>query len=975
MPRAEGRVAEGQKDHRVQPYEKDPRVAAAAAAASKTKDPNAQVLVPQHKLAFNPAAGGGGVAVQFQPAVNPPAAAAAAAAAGGGASQDQDAPSADVIFQQANVIAIACGVLPLEQQRADDQRILAIRAQMERVNAELQANEAQKQALQPYLVEMQQMAHDFQYLAGSRNPGFIQQMDRRFRNGLTPFIHMLRDSIEPSTTRKIRETSLDELREHNIQFDNEEQKENFIRCYLELLLEAIQQNIQVSAAAVSIAMNLIWNDNVFRIGASLVGTYFSIVLAAESLILFGNTIIGAITFGYLTIPQLTALCGQAYHSCTWNNFAGLLVYMGVPAVNVHTYIVAIQDYTSIQIQYIIMTVYIMYLRTCTNIIQVDNSVIAGIINSFQIQNVQLGAVPADAAACGQAAAALLQQIPGAGLQIPPQPAQAEQGILVNVYNGIAGIASVIKDILYSLWNNGIRFSAESVNQIFRLCAVPGDPNTSFRSIILGHFGNFSNFMSQLAIQRSRLLSPDDEPNKRAIQIIFKLIGLDLQGQDIQLAFDTFSTNTLTRMRIILENSILGSTVEYNTLTIPCLTTLSHYFLLAGTGNVRQVNLALFQELTNFIPLLNSPLRVRVIGQRREPELSQLSTTAEAGDDTPVEYIREYVNPNSIASSAEGGIVNLAGMIDSSTKGMGILVERFGGGDVTTAQMVARRQSFRTAIMAYCLTMVDGFTNYMDQLVARGILTKDECDRVKVTCTPIIQDLQNRIMSGEYDRLIEYIIYQNPSDGIPVDIITQCKTLTDKALEAVHIAATTTAQVSAQAAAAAAAATTNAVASWGASFFGLIRRGGGGLMNSGRRALACILPAPVIPLIPAGLPAEQVGPFIDQFLQRVPRVDDPVPDDVNGLGNASNNIAANLINGMGSIASSAAAAPQGGMVASQGQAAVQGGDGDGMPAQGGGRSRKRSASKRTRRKAKQPSKKLKRKSRRYVRRRRSTRRKN
>jgi hypothetical protein len=147
------------------------------------------------------------------------------------------------------------------------------------------------------------------------------------------------------------------------------------------------------------------------------------------------------------------------------------------------------------------------------------------------------------------------------------------------------------------------------------------------------------------------------------------------------------------------------------------------------------------------------------------------------------------------------------------------------------------------------------------------------------------------------------------------------------------------------------------------------------MNSGRRALACILPAPVIPLIPAGLPAEQVGPFIDQFLQRVPRVDDPVPDDVNGLGNASNNIAANLINGMGSIASSAAAAPQGGMVASQGQAAVQGGDGDGMPAQGGGRSRKRSASKRTRRKAKKPSKKLNRKSRRYVRRRRSTRRKN
>jgi hypothetical protein len=901
-------------------------------------------------------------------------AAAGRGVAGGGTTQA-------LISAQANVIAAAVADdAAAVADDAGDQRMVAIRLRIERANENREQYEAQQASLRPYLDEMRQMAHGFQSLTAPRDAGFLQNANAAFRSGLTPFIELLRHALEPSTIRKMREMSLDQFRTHGIVFRSDEEKNRFIECYEQLLLEAIQQNISIPIGSVSIAIDLIWNNNLFRIGASLVGTYFSIIIASDSLILFADTIIGAITVGTITASELTVLCGNAYHNCTWVNFGNMLVRLGVDPNNVVNYIQAIQDYTAIQLQYITMTVYIMCLQRCSASIGIARDELQNLFNRMNLADNPppgLGDPP-------NAAAQLMAQ---------PQP-QPQAQPLLNLYGNVVGIARAIKEILALLWNNGIRFTASCVMKLFTLFAAAVPDNQSLQATIIREFGNFALFVAGITLQRAQYLSPADRPNDRALKLMFRLINLDLtdaREENFLYALHAFSNNTLIRMRIILENHILNPRIEirYNTLTRDCLDTLSQFFQIRrGDENPPEVDLGKFQTISGLAPLLSSPLTSQNLGLPPRPDQPGFdSMDAVAGEQAPPQYARDYENPGGIASRTTNGMEYVSGMLDLSTEELGVVLSR-AGQPLANARLIARRQAFKNAIMAHCMTMVDGFTRYMDALVVGRVLSQEECNRIKPVCIPTIQALQDRIMSGEFDRLIDYIISQNPRDAIPIDIITACRNVTQATAAAAAAAARTAAAAAGAAAAAAgaagaaaAAATTNAVASWGASLFGLVRRGAGAALNNSIRALACILPAPNAPAAPpaaaaaagnaAALAAAPAA--IDQQIERIvagQNAPEPIPDAAAELANAPNNIALDMIYGMNNVAAAAAAAPE---QVAQGGVMPQGGniDLDG----GRSRSRKRSASKRTRRKAKQSSKKLKRKSRRYVRRRRSIRRKN
>ena len=857
----------------------------------------------------------------------------------GGGAVASDRASQERISDQASFIAsAAAAVVDAVPPNGDDLRIQAIRMRIANANRNREQYQAQQEALRPYLNEMNQMANGFQSLTSPVDAGFLQNADAAFRSGLTPFIELLRPALEPSTIRRMREMSLEQFRESGIVFPDDATKNRFIECYEQLFLEAIQQNISIPIGSVSVAINLIWNDNVFRIGASLVGTYFSIIIASDSLILFADTIIGAITLGAMSAADLTVICGNAYHNCTWGNFANMLVRLGVHPDNIVIYIQAIQDYTAIQVQYIIMTVYIMCLQRCFGSIELARPQLQELFNGMQVNREQpnLGNVP-NAAALGQ----------------PPNPPNPDGSLFAIYGNSIIGIARTIKEILALLWNNGIRFTASSVMKLFTLFTVEVPANQSLRDAIIRQFGTFANFVAGITLQRAQFLSPADRPNDRALKLMFRLINLDLTratDENFRYALGAFSNNTLIRMRIILENHILdpGIDIRYNTLTPECLDALSIFFRIQrGDENPPEVDLDKFQTIAGLTPLLSSPLTTQNVGAPARYNSSGFdSMNADAGDEQmPAYHAREYENPGGIASRTTNGMEYLAGMIDRSTQELGVAIRA--EPPAADANLIARRQAFKNAIMAHCMTMVDGFTSYMDELVGRGVLSQEECNRIKPVCIPTIQALQDRIMSGEFDRLIDYIISQNPRDAIPIDIITACNQATQAAAaEAARLAAVAAraGAAAARAGAAAAAATTNAVASWGASLFGLVRRGAGAALNNSRRALACILPAPAAPRAAADDAA------IDRQIVAVRNAPEPIPDAAAELANAPNNIALNMIHGMNNVA---AAVAQGGR----------------------SRSRKRSASKRTRRKAKQSSKKIKRKSRRYVRRRRSIRRKN
>ena len=858
------------------------------------------------------------------------------AAAGG--LQQLDIDALLVLNQQCEALDVGAAAAAVQAAAADDAAVV----EADNVNTQAQAimnaihqrrldNQAQMQALDPYITETSDMLRNLQTLArGGVSPGIADQGRAAVLNGFVPLIGMLRHAIEASTTRTLRGKSVAELRIDGLTDHN---KEQFINCYEDFLFEAILQKINIPSATVTTILNLIWNDNFFRIGASCIGTYFSIVIAADSLILFSNTIIGAITFGHLNARSLTVLCGRAYHNCTWNNFAGLLVYMGVTAENAVEYIRAIQDYSTVQLHYIIMTIYIMVLERYSGYIGIGHDELAALFGAMQIQQAPppLGNIPdvQQAAAAGAA----MQQI------VPLQGAQG-QSLLVVFSSNIANIAKKTKEVLYAIWNSGIRFTASGILKVFTLFAVAGDPNQSLRHIIIQRFGNFSNFISGITVRRAAALSPDGDPSKRIVMLMLRFIGLDLsQIQDPILILSAFTRNTLAQMRVILENNMLGIGQSFNILTPECLRFLSNFFIINNDGQP-MLNSELFQRVTRFVPIVNSNLREEVVGtQVNQPDINDTGG-AVVGDDEPL----PDPGPATAGSIVEsynhyGEEVGL--VFHQSTQGLAVAIRS--EGPAANPTTIERLTTFKRLLMVNTYNMVDGFNSYIDQLVISGMVTLADSNTIKQRCIPFIQELQQRIMSDPNDLLILYILGQNPSDRIPLDFITSCKKSVDRVIAAAGVASQ-----------AAAAATTSALASWGASLMGLARKTHNSAISNGKRVFAYLLPAPQLQPIQANQERANPAPAnvadADAVIQQL-EVPEAMPNARPPLQDLPNEIARDLFSQVNQIEPSIPAV----------QAALG----------GGGRSRKRSAYKRTRRRKgvakKQKSKKNKRQSRHKVRR--------
>lgn len=879
------------------------------------------------------------------------------AAAGGGAAAAVYAPAAAAVVAELNEVP-----LPANEQLTRFQRIIAA--------ANRRRDEAERQgevALQ-YQNEMGQMVQFLQTL-NPAEPGFRAQAGQAARRGIAPILRVLRDAIQTSTTGPLRDMSRDQInnvlrssRANAIQLGDDDETPRFIECYENLLLEAINKNINLTNAALTAAFNLIWGDNLIRIGASMLGTYFSIIIAADSLILFGNTIIGAITFGRINLEYLTVLCGHVYHNCTWINFGNFLVTMGVTADNALLYIDAIQNYTVSQLHYIIMTIYIFGLEQFSGNIQIGHERLNQLFNAMQINppaNVDLGAIPNAAQLVGAVGLPAVVVPQGGPANLPMGPA----GTLLNIYGNIVVIGKKLRDILITLYNSGMRFCGSCVLKLLTLFAVAVNPNTSFRNVIIQRFSDFSNFISEIVVQRANIL--DDRPNRRLISLILKLIGLDLRAPNLDFSFTMtrFSMKTLSQMRVILQNHILGIQQETNIIDAECLTFLARFFdtTNGAGGPLSGLDIARFQNVSMVVPLFRSQLTEEAVGTVTREENIDDTNRAVVGRNESIEPVRYEVND--IVEGYTGYEEEICMVYNGATQVAAVMLHI--DNPAADPQTIYRREAFKAMIFANSANMEDKFCSHMRSLVNK-YYTSEECNRLIAHCSPRVKELEDAIMSEENTGLIDYLIDTSPNTTPPVTLIEACNGVRDTIWEGIT---GRTIQGLKEA-------TTDALASWGASISGFsvcaahtvgaaAAAATAAAKANCKRLFSFLLPAPalnldVIPPAAAAVNAdrliENVADLVRQdAVRQANRPIDAENADANAVA-AADVIANNLFQGIDALESPAAQAVHV----------------DNMGLDGGrSRSRKRSASKRTRRRKvvakKQKSKKNKRQSRRKVRR--------
>jgi hypothetical protein len=684
------------------------------------------------------------------------------------------------------------------------------------------------------------------------------------------------------------------------------------------------------------------------------------------------------TFGTLSLEQLTNLCVFVYYNCSLVNLRNLLIYFNVPVANAQAFIQAIRDFNSEQRQYIIMSLFLFGLNAISEPIIAADQVRARInrlINEARQyfpgdggagdpadgdnNAAGLAPPPANQAAAAQA----LNQAQG-GIA-PPPPAQGPQiRSLLEIF-GDQGIIAFINNILRNGWMRGLRITTSCLREVFRIY-LPRQPHGQGLSFNLVDItGRIARWGVAAIQERSAVLDPA-KPNQEVILLLAAVNGLDLRtvsdpahceaalyefGRNLKgISVGPNNAETEGAVRILQDRGRDGTLLYLTEAAAPgCLDALREYFLPDDAARVnveRLQNACLGMRLFVFEQGMRSNILAAAVGRRvdaghqeREQDFNDTQNAVQASQS--VQRMEQLVlEDNDTVTKNIFGRVRLMLQAFGNFQGdqlqrLGVVIQEILPDEepgVNPAQILAREQ--RAARMPH--------KEHVKTAVRASIIANRELTEERKQL--IIEHLMEFIDDMDFAEIQQYVVDQNPGVAIPQTFLNSCQQFVNLPQRV---------QVLRE----------NSAAATAAVYSGL-GRCAASLMNA-----AVVSSNAVVAVAQTGI-ARVSGLFRSVFGRDAAAAADIVVENVlQGNPPAQRAEEAAPVPGAAIIANIQLAQPQI-PVAQPGLNMSQG-----MSQGGRSGSRKRSASRGTRRKGKQSSKKLKHKSRRYVRRRRSTRRKN
>ena len=609
-------------------------------------------------------------------------------------------------------------------------------------------------------------------------------LDRSVRAGGRQLVGVFAQSITPFTTAPFYGMDVAEFgRMFGIDSCTPETKAQFLNCLELLLKEAIIRKINITEAVVRSMVQLIWNNSLPRFGVSLVGTYISIIFARDSLLLFSNTILGAISFNHLTLNNLTALSGYVYYNCTLENLNNFLVYRGVQPANAIIYLNAVQHYTITQIQYIVMATFLLSLQYIggQRVLSDDVQALFTIFSNRPPIN-NIGGVPPVAAGPEAAQNALQQGIQaaaaagGAAAAALPEPPQ-QHGVRL-VGQGLIDAGNFLKEGITFAFVRGFRFTLDNITRIFTIYAARGPAGQGAFVNMNAWLQTVSNWGGQLIEARATFLQPGN-PNTEINQLISALMGITIDEnttpEELGLKIYTFSENIKNEMLAILRTQLTIRHVarvqrEWLFLSEDCVTSLMQNF---GSGNIAGgggLNMVRFSQFCQGMPLFSSRLTaasLRQLAPTTGPISDSLEVLAGMGSRSLEQMDIVILTPDSIANayltSTKMIFQAFGQMIDRGLNGMAVGAGSQGGPGVSSEVVLQRMRVLsqlenRRDIMA-------GVTTYLQSQIGVGEtpLTQDQCDEIITTLEPFVARINT-------DELFQYIVNQDPSAAIPTTLL-------------------------------------------------------------------------------------------------------------------------------------------------------------------------------------------------------------
>jgi len=457
------------------------------------------------------------------------------AVAGGGIGGDEVIDKARIEGQLVDVE----GVVPRVEEQ-DKAALEAIEERIREVNARRELSQRQLAILEENTRARRALVNDVRCLLPGQL-GMTARTQKAVRRVLVPLVDTFYDAFRPFLTEAYDDDAT--FREcfgiANVQLTDDQ---NLLRTRFELLLkESIVQGIDQPRVAIIAFTQLLFNNEPGRMMVSAGGSIVAIILARDILLMFANTVISVMTFGWLDLQGLTNLFGFVYHNCSLANIRNLLIYLNVTRENADLFIAAISKYNREQRQYILMSLFLFGLNSIRRGAQYDVEQIRRILYNARIYlngvfnadaDVAVpdpGQAPQDQAAAAAALNAAAAAQSNIAPPVPqPQPVNPHPTIFQIFVDSGTDILTFIHRVFRSGWMRGLRISRQCLREVFTLYLVRPPAGQGLVCDLVNGIGSVTRWGVEAIQARSAQLDPD-RPNQEVIRLLAAVKGL---GDDV-----------------------------------------------------------------------------------------------------------------------------------------------------------------------------------------------------------------------------------------------------------------------------------------------------------------------------------------------------------------------------------------------------------------------------------------------------------
>lgn len=724
------------------------------------------------------------------------------------------------------------GEMPIEQDNLQEQlldlevvnpeRMQAIRERIEEANQGRQQQQDLRQEIEQINRERRALVRDVKSLL----PGDIGTRKRVREEGtraLKPLVDIFYDNgIRPFLTEAYDDDET--FREcfdfnHRDNFvDLNDERQQLVRTGFELLIkESIVQGIRVPQLVWESFTQLLFNNDRSIMMISAGGSIMAIIIARDFLRFFSNTIIGFMTFGWLNVAQLTSLCVFVYRNCSLANIRNLLIYFNVSSESAQQFIDAIRHFNREQREYIIMTIYLCALNTIGRRINLINEEqINGILRNVQnfmgigimdeqalnaadapiIQEADdrararagAGAGAAAAAAVDQAAAAAAAAAdlnaaaaaanPAAEVIAPPR-GELGPTIFEIFREALTDIKEFIKRTFRNGWARGLRMTASCLRDVFTLYLVRRPRGEGLRCDLVNLTGRITRWGVAALQERSAVLDPA-KPNQEIIRLLAAVMGLtDAEVRDpvrCEAALYDFAQNLKLKAINLLQPNYPDQMVYLNEQDAPgCLGALRDYFIPeSGVQENRLVNMERTQNaclgMRLFVSehMMRSDVVFSAIAERRQAEPDFNDTQgAVASLSESLERIQGFIlqnNDDTVTANlfrrAHLYLQAFANLRHDALAGISVAL-RQNEPQRSVAEVLAEQlHRGRIPTKEHIKSAIQGAINAQDIPQQR----KED----------ILQNLIPRVDEINFIDIENYLLRQNPNDGIPMTFANSCR---------------------------------------------------------------------------------------------------------------------------------------------------------------------------------------------------------